>query len=136
MLFKRYAIGNAERLSASKERPKIGWLYNLANDTYYPYGTTILHNHCRIEHACYYTHSMKVIDNGYNLMSIIILSFLESDGSGGPPINSKYITALYFTFSSLTSVGFGNVAPTTNLEKIFSVLIMLIGCKQFVRLPF
>lgn len=28
---------------------------------------------------------------------------------GGPNIRSRYITALYFTFSSLTSVGFGNV---------------------------
>ena len=29
---------------------------------------------------------------------------------GGPNLRSKYITALYFTFSSLTSVGFGNVS--------------------------
>jgi len=28
---------------------------------------------------------------------------------GGPNLRSRYITALYFTFSSLTSVGFGNV---------------------------
>jgi len=27
----------------------------------------------------------------------------------GPNLRSRYITALYFTFSSLTSVGFGNV---------------------------
>lgn len=44
-------------------------------------------------------------------------------------MQSKYVTALYFTFSSLTSVGFGNVSPNTNSEKIFSILIMLIGCK-------
>ena len=48
---------------------------------------------------------------------------------GGPTIKSKYITALYFTFSSLTSVGFGNVSPNTNSEKIFSICVMLIGCK-------
>ena len=52
-----------------------------------------------------------------------------NDSSGGPSIKSKYVTALYFTFSSLTSVGFGNVSPNTNSEKIFSILIMLIGCK-------
>lgn len=51
------------------------------------------------------------------------------NGTGGPTIKSKYVTALYFTFSSLTSVGFGNVSPNTNSEKIFSILIMLIGCK-------
>ena len=48
---------------------------------------------------------------------------------GGPTIKSKYITALYFTFSSLTSVGFGNVSPNTNSEKVFSILVMLIGCE-------
>lgn len=40
---------------------------------------------------------------------------------------SAYITALYFTTSSLTSVGFGNVSATTDAEKVFSILIMLIG---------
>lgn len=53
----------------------------------------------------------------------------SNDIHSGPTIKSKYVTALYFTFSSLTSVGFGNVSPNTNSEKIFSILIMLIGCK-------
>ena len=48
----------------------------------------------------------------------------------GPSIKSKYITALYFTFSSLTSVGFGNVSPNTNSEKVFSICVMLIGCES------
>ncbi len=47
----------------------------------------------------------------------------------GPTIKSKYVTALYFTISSLTSVGFGNVCPNTNSEKIFSICVMLVGCK-------
>nr|XP_029728810.1 potassium voltage-gated channel subfamily H member 8 isoform X6 [Aedes albopictus] len=38
-----------------------------------------------------------------------------------------YITSLYFTFTSLTSVGFGNVSATTISEKIFSIVMMLIG---------
>lgn len=53
-----------------------------------------------------------------------------SDPSSGPSIKDKYVTALYFTFSSLTSVGFGNVSPNTNSEKIFSICVMLIGCKS------
>lgn len=53
----------------------------------------------------------------------------KNDTMEGPSMKSKYVTALYFTFSSLTSVGFGNVSPNTNSEKIFSILIMLIGCK-------
>ncbi|GBP28292.1 Potassium voltage-gated channel subfamily H member 8 [Eumeta japonica] len=41
--------------------------------------------------------------------------------------SESYVTALYFTCSSLTSVGFGNVSANTLPEKIFSVLTMLIG---------
>ncbi|XP_026672820.1 potassium voltage-gated channel subfamily H member 8 isoform X2 [Ceratina calcarata] len=39
----------------------------------------------------------------------------------------SYITALYFTCSSLTSVGFGNVSANTFSEKFFSICTMLIG---------
>ncbi|XP_017766583.1 PREDICTED: potassium voltage-gated channel subfamily H member 8 [Eufriesea mexicana] len=39
----------------------------------------------------------------------------------------SYITALYFTCSSLTSVGFGNVSANTFFEKFFSICTMLIG---------
>lgn len=42
-------------------------------------------------------------------------------------VESRYITALYFTITSLTSIGFGNVAPNTDKEKIFAVLMMLVG---------
>lgn len=42
------------------------------------------------------------------------------------------MTALYFTFSSLTSVGFGNVSPTTDCEKIFTICVMLVGCKPLI----
>ncbi|XP_038215554.1 potassium voltage-gated channel subfamily H member 8-like isoform X2 [Zerene cesonia] len=41
--------------------------------------------------------------------------------------SESYVTALYFTCSSLTSVGFGNVSANTLPEKIFSILVMLVG---------
>ena len=43
------------------------------------------------------------------------------------PGMTTYISALYFTCTSLTSVGFGNVSPNTNAEKVFSIIAMLIG---------
>ncbi|TMS04180.1 Potassium voltage-gated channel subfamily H member 1 [Larimichthys crocea] len=46
---------------------------------------------------------------------------------GGPNKHSVYITSLYFTMTSLTSIGFGNIAPTTDGEKIFAVAMMMIG---------
>ncbi|NXB84847.1 KCNH2 protein, partial [Vidua chalybeata] len=56
------------------------------------------------------------------------------NGSFGPSIKDKYVTALYFTFSSLTSVGFGNVSPNTNSEKIFSICVMLIGSLMYASI--
>ncbi|XP_070800702.1 voltage-gated inwardly rectifying potassium channel KCNH2-like [Pituophis catenifer annectens] len=60
--------------------------------------------------------------------------FNDSTPHLGPSIKDKYITALYFTFSSLTSVGFGNVSPNTNPEKIFSICVMLIGSLMYASI--
>lgn len=46
-----------------------------------------------------------------------------------------YVTALYYTFTSLTSVGFGNVSANTSAEKVFTIVMMLIGgkfCRQII----
>lgn len=50
-----------------------------------------------------------------------------SNSTSDPSLSTRYITALYFTLSSITSVGFGNVSPNTDAEKIFSVCVMIIG---------
>ncbi|KAH8401845.1 hypothetical protein KR009_008244 [Drosophila setifemur] len=54
--------------------------------------------------------------------------------TGGPSIKSRYITALYFTFTSLTSVGFGNVAPNTDAEKAFTICVMLVGSLMYASI--
>ncbi|XP_051951525.1 potassium voltage-gated channel subfamily H member 5-like [Xyrauchen texanus] len=46
---------------------------------------------------------------------------------GGPSKHTLYISSLYFTMTSLTTIGFGNIAPTTDGEKIFSVAMMMVG---------
>ncbi|XP_053988414.1 potassium voltage-gated channel subfamily H member 2 isoform X2 [Hylaeus volcanicus] len=60
--------------------------------------------------------------------------FYSHNNTGGPSMKSRYITALYFTFSSLTSVGFGNVAPNTDTEKIFTIVVMLIGSLMYASI--
>ncbi|XP_019759166.1 potassium voltage-gated channel unc-103 isoform X4 [Dendroctonus ponderosae] len=57
-----------------------------------------------------------------------------ANGTGGPSIKSRYVTALYFTFTSLTSVGFGNVAPNTDAEKIFTICVMLVGSLMYASI--
>ena len=56
--------------------------------------------------------------------------YLANDTNSGPDIRSRYITSLYFSFTIITSVGFGNVAAVTDCEKLFTILAMLLGCKS------
>ena len=46
---------------------------------------------------------------------------------GGPSESDYYWSAIYFTLSSLTSIGFGNIAANTNNEKTFSCVVMFFG---------
>ncbi|VDP09342.1 unnamed protein product [Soboliphyme baturini] len=50
---------------------------------------------------------------------------------GGPSLRSRYVTALYFTLSTITSIGFGNVSATTDSEKIFTIIMMLLGSLMY-----
>ncbi|XP_015264104.1 PREDICTED: potassium voltage-gated channel subfamily H member 2 [Gekko japonicus] len=70
----------------------------------------------------------------HSLGSQIGKPFNNTHAKDGPSIKDKYVTALYFTFSSLTSVGFGNVSPNTNPEKIFSICVMLIGSLMYASI--
>ncbi|XP_039613435.1 potassium voltage-gated channel subfamily H member 7-like isoform X2 [Polypterus senegalus] len=79
----------------------------------------------------YLTHKIGWLDS---LGQQIGKRYNSSDASSGPSIKDKYVTALYFTFSSLTSVGFGNVSPNTNSEKIFSICVMLIGSLMYASI--
>ncbi|TNN50997.1 Potassium voltage-gated channel subfamily H member 7 [Liparis tanakae] len=79
----------------------------------------------------YLKHKIGWLDN---LGVSIGKKYNYSDPTSGPSIKDKYVTALYFTFSSLTSVGFGNVSPNTNSEKIFSICVMLIGSLMYASI--
>ena len=45
----------------------------------------------------------------------------------GPDPGSMYVTALYFTMTCMTSIGFGNVAADTDSEKTFALCMMVGG---------
>ena len=64
------------------------------------------------------------------------MPYNESDPFSGPDVKTKYVTALYFTLSSLTSVGFGNISPNTNREKLFTIIIMLVGGNYLLTFHF
>jgi len=43
------------------------------------------------------------------------------------PISSNYISALYWTTTTLTTVGYGDIVPHTNFEMLYAVAVMIIG---------
>ncbi len=45
-----------------------------------------------------------------------------------------YVDALYFTVTTLTTTGYGDITPTTTGGKLVAVLIMVIGVALFVQL--
>merc|ERR1712218_95508 len=61
----------------------------------------------------------------------IVLALEQSSNTtviaGGPPTFSTYLTALYFTMTCMTSIGFGNVAAETDNEKLFTLFMMIIS---------
>ncbi|KAI5699483.1 hypothetical protein M8J75_003699 [Diaphorina citri] len=68
-------------------------------------------------------------------------SYIWSNDSSSPPelINgpsrkTMYVTALYFTMTCMTSVGFGNVAAETDNEKIFTICMMIIAALLYATI--
>jgi len=42
-----------------------------------------------------------------------------------------YVRSFYFTVTTLTTVGFGDISPTTTLEMLFGVVVMIVGVGAF-----
>jgi len=42
-------------------------------------------------------------------------------------VASNYVSALYWTTTTLTTVGYGDIVPHTNIEKLYAVFVMILG---------
>ena len=40
---------------------------------------------------------------------------------------TQYITSYYFALTTLTTVGYGDISPQTNVERVFIIIVMLVG---------
>ena len=89
--------------------------------------------------ACIF-YAIAVIEKQPNRTPISWIDNLANYTTGGaafyanytyiwPDLRSCYITSLYYTFTAVSSIGFGNVAANTIAEKVFAIVAMLIGCK-------
>ena len=51
-------------------------------------------------------------------------------------IGDKYVAALYWAFTTMTTVGYGDITAESVAEKWYSVVIMMLGATVFGKLTF
>ena len=90
--FKRYSIGNSDLINGLE----YGWLYTLARISKQPYTQLVLFKE----------------DNR---------TITKIELRDGPSRKTMYVTALYYTMTCMTSVGFGNIAAETHLLGILGL---------------
>ena len=70
--------------------------------------------------------SNHLVKNGhYSNSWILENNLLNSDWI------EKYTNAYYWLITTLTTVGYGDITPKNNIEKLFSILVMLLGSGMF-----
>ncbi|KAF4706443.1 hypothetical protein FOZ62_007249, partial [Perkinsus olseni] len=58
-------------------------------------------------------------------------TWLDAFGYRDKPILEIYIAALYWSFATMTTVGYGEIHPVNSREQIFGMLTMLLACGVF-----
>ncbi|MHA3977013.1 ion channel [Halovulum sp. GXIMD14794] len=61
--------------------------------------------------------------------SVVFLFFAGTGGGAG-----AYVDSLYYTVTTLTTTGYGDLTPQTPLAKLGAVAIMVVGVSLFLRL--
>jgi len=59
------------------------------------------------------------------------LSWVVRHGIQDESVQVKYLTSVYWAFSTLTTVGFGDISAYTTPERIFSILCMVAGVSWY-----
>ncbi len=75
----------------------------------------------------------------FSALNLLVFVFIVAAGVYvlQAPVNpsiSNYVDALYFTITTLTTTGFGDITLTGTLGRLLSVLIMIVGVTLFLRL--
>lgn len=75
----------------------------------------------------------------FAFLNLLVFVFIVSAGvfvleEGDNPAIQNYVDALYFTVTTLTTTGFGDIVPVGRGGRLLAVVIMLIGVILFVRL--
>ena len=66
--------------------------------------------------------------------SFLATGFVYTSFVGKETGITGYIDALYFTITSLTTTGYGDITLPGTLGKLISIVVMLLGVSLFIRL--
>lgn len=72
-------------------------------------------------------------------LNLLVFVFVTTSGvfslfAGTAAGYQGYVDALYFTVTTLTTTGYGDITPETTFGKLVSVAIMVVGVSLFLRL--
>ena len=75
--------------------------------------------------AClwFYAASVEILAEEQTWVSVVLTT--------GPSTFELYVTALYFTISTMSTVGYGDIHPYTRREMIFAIFTMVLACGVF-----
>ena len=88
------------------------------------------------EYSSFFTRNEEVLFSAINLLVFIFVVtavVFVLQASSNPSINN-YIDALYFTITTLTTTGFGDITLVGSTGRMLSVIIMIVGVALFIRL--
>ena len=84
----------------------------------------------------YFKRNEEVIFSAINLLVFIfvVTAFVYVLQSPYNPSITNYVDALYFTITTLTTTGFGDVILVGSSGRLLAIIIMIVGVALFVRL--
>lgn len=87
-------------------------------------------------HSRFFARNEEIIFSALNLLVFVFVVSAAVYVLQAPvnPSISNYVDALYFTITTLTTTGFGDITLTGTLGRLLSVLIMIVGVTLFLRL--
>lgn len=87
-------------------------------------------------HSRFFARNEEVIFSAINLIVFIfvVTAFVYVLQVGTNPAITNYVDALYFTITTLTTTGFGDITLVGGTGRMLAIVIMIVGVALFIRL--